>query len=93
MNADIRATRRAYQDIDLPKYVKGTLEFIFDPLNAIPYISIVNDIKTATKAAKAIAVGGTRLGVAGVTTGTKAAIATPVLLGTFLQQQGLLLKT
>lgn len=77
MNADIRATRRAYQDIDLPKYVKGTLEFIFDPLNAIPYISIVNDIKTATKAAKAIAVGGTRLGVAGVTTGTKAAIATP----------------
>ena len=77
MNADIRATRRAYQDIDLPKYVKGTLEFIFDPLNAIPYISIVNDIKTASKAAKAIAVGGTRLGVAGVTTGTKAAIATP----------------
>jgi len=77
MNADIRATRRAYQDIDLPKYVKGTLEFIFDPINVIPYIGIVNDIKTASKVLKATAVGGTRLTVAAATTGTKAAIATP----------------
>ena len=77
MNADIRATRRAYQEIDLPKYVKGTLEFIFDPLNAIPYIGLVNDIKTASKLARAAAVGGTRLTVAGATTGAKAAIATP----------------
>ena len=77
MNADIRATRRAYQEIDLPKYVKGTLEVIFDPLNAIPYIGIVNDIKTASKLARTVAVGGTRLTVAGVTTGAKAAVATP----------------
>ena len=77
MNADIRATRRAYQEIDLPKYVKGTLEFIFDPINAIPYIGIVNDIKTASKVLKATAVGGTRLTVAGATTGAKAAVATP----------------
>ena len=77
MNADIRATRRAYQEIDLPKYVKGTLEFIFDPLYAIPYIGIVNDIKTASKLAWATALGGTRLTVAGVTTGAKAAVATP----------------
>ena len=77
MNADIRATRRAYQDIDLPKYVKGTLEFIFDPINVIPYIGIVNDIKTASKVLKATAVGGKRLTVAAATTGTKTAIATP----------------
>ena len=77
MNADIRATRRAYQEIDLPKYVKGTLEFLTDPLNFIPYIGIVNDIKTASKLARATAVGGTRLTVAGATTGAKAAIATP----------------
>jgi len=77
MNADIRATRRAYQEIDLPKYVKGTLEFIFDPLNAIPYIGIVNDIKTASKVAKSVALGSTRLTVAGATTIPKVAIATP----------------
>ena len=77
MNADIRASRRAYQEIDMPKYVKGTLEFIFDPVNLIPYIGIVNDIKTTTRLLKATAVGGTRLGAAGVTTTAMAAIATP----------------
>jgi hypothetical protein len=77
MNADIRASRRAYQEIDMPKYVKGTLEVIFEPLNLIPYIGIVNDIKTATKLLKGTVVGGTRLGAAGVTTTAKAAIATP----------------
>ena len=64
MNADIRASRKAYQEIDMPKYVKGTLEFIFDPVNLIPYIGIVNDIKTTTRLLKATAVGGTRLGTA-----------------------------
>lgn len=77
MNADIRASRRAYQEIDLPKYVKGTLEFIFDPINVIPYIGLVNDIKTASKVAKSVALGSTRLTIAGATTGAKAAIATP----------------
>ena len=67
MNADIRASRRAYQEIDMPKYVKGTLEFIFDPVNLIPYIGIVNDIKTTTRLLKATAVGGTRLGTVSYT--------------------------
>ena len=79
MNADIRASRRAYQEIDLPKYVKGTLEFIFDPINVIPYIGLVNDIKTASKVAKSVALGSTRLTVAGATTVPKAIMGDPLL--------------
>ncbi len=32
MNAGLRAGRRAYQDTDLPKYYKGTMELVLDPL-------------------------------------------------------------
>ena len=65
-NADIRAAMRAYRDTDLPKYWKGTLEFIFDPVNLVPGIGIVNDIKTGAKGIKATALAGPRLAQAGV---------------------------
>ena len=50
--ADIRASRRAYKDIDLPKYYKGTMEVALDPLNLIPGAGWVNDAKAVTKIAK-----------------------------------------
>jgi len=50
--ADIRASRRAYKGIDLPKYYKGTIEIALDPLNLIPGAGWVNDAKALTKLAK-----------------------------------------
>ena len=55
--ADIRASRRAYKDIDLPKYYKGTMEVALDPLNLIPGAGWVNDAKAVTKIAKLSAKG------------------------------------
>ncbi len=55
--ADIRASRRAYKDIDLPKYYKGTMEIALDPLNLIPGAGWVNDAKAVTKIATLSAKG------------------------------------
>ena len=52
---DLNATKRAYKETDQPTYVKGTLEFIFDPLNVLPGIGIASDIKTGSKALKGLA--------------------------------------
>lgn len=49
---DLNATKRAYKETDQPTYAKGTLEFIFDPLNVLPGIGIASDIKTGSKALK-----------------------------------------
>jgi len=57
LTADIRASRRAYKDIDLPKYMKGTMEVALDPLNLIPGAGWVNDAKAVTKIAKLSAKG------------------------------------
>ncbi|MEK9696295.1 MAG: hypothetical protein VW270_11050, partial [Candidatus Poseidoniales archaeon] len=43
--ADIRASRRAYDEIDLPKYYKGTLEVVLDPINLVPGAGWINDAK------------------------------------------------
>ena len=56
-SADIRASRRAYKDINLPKYYKGTVEIALDPLNLLPGAGWVNDAKFVTTAAKATAKG------------------------------------
>jgi len=52
---DLNATKRAYKETDQPTYAKGTLEFIFDPLNVLPGIGIASDIKTGSKALKGLA--------------------------------------
>ena len=52
---DLNATKRAYKETDQPTYVKGTLEFIFDPLNVLPGVGIASDIKTGSKALKGLA--------------------------------------
>ena len=59
--ADIRASRRAYKDIDLPKYYKGTMEIALDPLNLLPGAGWVNDAKAVTKVAKLSAQGAVNL--------------------------------
>lgn len=59
--ADIRASRRAYKDIDLPKYYKGTMEVALDPLNLLPGAGWVNDAKAVTKVAKLSAQGAVNL--------------------------------
>ena len=59
--ADIRASRRAYKDINLPKYYKGTMEVALDPLNLIPGAGWVNDAKAVTKVAKLSAQGAVKL--------------------------------
>ena len=64
-NADARAAMRAYRDTDLPKYWKGTLEFIFDPLNYVYGAGLVGDIKTGAKVIKGTALAGPRLIKAG----------------------------
>ena len=52
---DLNATKKAYKETDQPTYAKGTLEFIFDPLNVLPGIGIASDIKTGSKALKGLA--------------------------------------
>ena len=59
--ADIRASRRAYKDINLPKYYKGTMEVALDPLNLIPGAGWVNDAKAVTKIATLSAKGAVKL--------------------------------
>ena len=43
--ADIRASRRAYDEIDLPNYYKGTIEVALDPINLAPGAGWINDAK------------------------------------------------
>ena len=52
-SADIRASRRAYDEIDLPKYYKGTIEVALDPINLVPGAGWVNDAKFIKGAALA----------------------------------------
>jgi len=59
--ADIRASRRAYKDINLPKYYAGTMEIALDPLNLIPGAGWVNDAKAVTKIAKLSTKGAVNL--------------------------------
>ena len=52
-SADIRASRRAYDEIDLPQYYKGTIEVALDPINLVPGAGWVNDAKFVKGAALA----------------------------------------
>ena len=52
---DLDATKKAYKETDQPTYAKGTLEFVFDPLNVLPGIGIASDIKTGSNALKGLA--------------------------------------
>jgi len=53
ITADLRASRRAYDEIDLPKYFKGTMEVALDPINLVPGAGWVNDAKFIKGAALA----------------------------------------
>jgi len=49
--ADIRASRRAYNEIDLPKFYKGAMEVFLEPLNLVPGAGWVNDARFVKSAA------------------------------------------
>ena len=69
LNAGLRAGRRAYQDTDLPKYYKGTMEFVLDPLILIgPAGKGLKAASVALGAGKAVTAASTLPGISSAVT-------------------------
>ena len=69
LNAGLRAGRRAYQDTDLPKYYKGTMEFALDPLILIgPAGKGLKAASVALGAGKAVTAASTLPGISSAVT-------------------------